>query len=114
MCVRKKASGVAVANIRRWFRVALRDVGLALSAVYRPWTDLRALKTTQVDIVKAVAGQQHEVAGLRQEVARLSGRIAEQEATIRELRAVIESRPDKGPMPYDPGGIVMPGAKSGT
>jgi hypothetical protein len=93
--------------------VALRDVGLALSAAHRPWTDLRAVKTTQVDIVKAVADQTHEAAALRQEIARLNGRVAEQEAAIRALRALIESRPDKGKPPYEPGTIVMAAAKSG-
>jgi len=81
----------------RWLRVAIDDVGLALSSVVRPWTDLRAVKTTQVDLVKTVASQQHDVAtvqasvnALSQEVARLTSREAEQEATIRQLRSIVD------------------------
>ena len=81
----------------RWLRVAIDDVGLALSSVVRPWTDLRAVKITQVDIVKTVASQQHDVAtvqasvnALSQEVARLKAREAEQEATIRQLRSTVD------------------------
>ena len=84
-------------GVMRWLRVAIDDVGLALSAVVRPWTDLRAVKTTQVDIVKTVAGQQHDVAtvqaslkALSEEVARLKTREAEQEATIRQLRSTMD------------------------
>jgi uncharacterized protein YlxW (UPF0749 family) len=81
----------------RWLRVAIDDVGLALSSVVRPWTDLRAVKTTQVDLVKTVASQQHDVAtvqasvnALSQEVARLKACEAEQEATIRQLRSTVD------------------------
>jgi uncharacterized protein YlxW (UPF0749 family) len=81
----------------RWLRVAIDDVALALSAVVRPWTDLRAVKTTQVDLVKTIAGQQHDVAtvqasvnALSEEVARLKACEAEQEATIRQLRSTVD------------------------
>lgn len=85
-------------GVVRWLRVAFDDVVLALSSVVRPWTDLRAVKTAHVDIVKAVAGQQNDLAkalasvdAFSHELNRLKAREAEQEATIRELRAAVES-----------------------
>ena len=82
----------------RWLGVAIDDVALALSSVVRPWTDLRAVKTTQVDIVKTVASQQHDVAtvqalvnALSDDVVRLKSRETEQEATIRQLRSTVDA-----------------------
>jgi len=88
---------VSGSGVRRWFRVAFDDVVLALRSVVRPWTDLYAVRATQVDVVKAVASQRHDVASalaavkaLSDEVARLKALSDEQEAVIRQLRAKLE------------------------
>lgn len=84
-------------GLKRWFRVAFDDVVLVLRSVVRPWTDLQAVRATQVDVVKAVASQQHDIASalaavkaLGDEVARLKALSAEQEAVIRQLHAKLE------------------------
>jgi len=84
-------------GVMRWLRVAVDDVVLVLTSVVRPWTDLRAVKTTQADIVKAVAGQQNDLAkaiasvdALSHDLNQMKAREAEQEARIRELRATVE------------------------
>lgn len=84
-------------EVTRWLRVALRRAIRVLGSVGRPWTDLAAVKSTQVDVVKAVASQRSEVANaaasirdLHDQLARLSARNAEQEQAIRELRASVE------------------------
>ena len=78
--------------------MAFDDVVRALTSVVRPWSDLHAVKTTQVDIVKAVAGQHSDLAAARasvdrlsQDVARLSARNAEQDEEIRLLRARLDA-----------------------
>ena len=81
-------------GIGRWVRVAFVDVASAITSVVRPWTDLRAVKTTQADVVQAVARQQSDlteaiasVEALGREVAQMKARIAEQDAMLRELQA---------------------------
>jgi hypothetical protein len=69
----------------RWLGVAIDDVALALSSVVRPWTDLRAVKTTHVATVQAL------VNALSDDVVRLKSRETEQEATIRQLRSTVDA-----------------------
>jgi hypothetical protein len=80
----------------RWLRVAFDDVVFAITLVVRPWTDLRAVKTTQADIVKAVARQHDDLAkatalvdSLSHELTQMKVRVTEQEAGIRELQAAV-------------------------
>jgi hypothetical protein len=88
---------VSRSGVVRWLRVAFDDVVLAATSVVRPWTDLRAVKLTQVDIVKAVAGQQDDLAkalaavnALTHELSEMKAREAEQETMIRELLAAVD------------------------
>ena len=81
-------------GIGRWLRVAFDDVASAITSVVRPWTDLHAVKTTQVDVVQAMARQQSDLAqaiasveALGRELAQMKARVAEQEAMLRELQA---------------------------
>ncbi len=88
-------SGLSFAQ-RFWF--AVDDVGRALRFVFRPWSDLRAVKITQADIVNAVSACQADIADaqargetIAQTIARLEARIAEQDAIIDELRERLAS-----------------------
>ncbi len=89
-------SGLSLAQ-RFWF--AVDDVGRALRFVFRPWTELRAVKTTQVDIVNAVSACQADIADARaaldkcgEALARLEAGAAEQAAITRELRERMQER----------------------
>ena len=81
----------------RWPRRAYDDAVRALGFLSRPWTELRAIKSTHVDVVKAIASQKDDVAKatasmetISQEVARLDAQNAQREAAIRDLRARVE------------------------
>jgi seryl-tRNA synthetase len=81
----------------RWLRVAFDDVVSAITSVVRPWIDLRAVKTIQVDIVKAVASQKDDIANviasvnkLGDELNRMKARESEYETRILEIRAAID------------------------
>lgn len=76
---------------------ALDDIGRVWRAIGRPWADLAAVKTTQIDIVNAVGAQQAELAdaaktmkALQDEVARLEVRTRDQDANIRCLLGRLE------------------------
>jgi hypothetical protein len=80
------------------FWIAVRDVRRAVVYIFRPWTDLRAVKTTQVDVVNVVSGFQADIADalaslnkLSRQVARLEARTAEHEAVIRQVRQRADS-----------------------
>jgi ABC-type transporter Mla subunit MlaD len=89
---------VSRSGVARWFRVAFDDVVHAVTSFVRPWADLRAVKTTQVDIVKAIADQQNDLAkaiasanALSHELNQMKAREAEYEAKIRALQAAVDS-----------------------
>ena len=72
------------------FRFAVDDIGRALRFVFRPWIELRAVKTTQVDVVNLVNACHADIANalasidtLNRKLARLETRAAEQDASIR-------------------------------
>lgn len=74
------------------FWIAVHDIGRASGYVFRPWTELRAVKTTQVDIVNIVSTCQADVADaitllnkFGEQMARLEARTAEHDALIRQL-----------------------------
>jgi hypothetical protein len=82
----------------QWLRFAIEDVGRALRFVVRPWVDLRAVKTNQIDIINAVSAHQADFADVlasirtfSQDLARLDARVTEQDANIRRLLDSIES-----------------------
>ena len=84
-------------GVVRWLRVAFDDVVSAITSVVRPWIDLRAVKTIQVDIVKAVASQKDDIANviasvnkLGDELNRMKARESEYETRILEIRAAID------------------------
>ena len=84
-------------GVMRWLRVAFDDTVRALGLLGRPWTDLRAIKNTHVDVVKAVASQKNDMAKTNasmetiiQELARLDAQNAQQDATICDLRTSVE------------------------
>jgi len=84
-------------GVMRWLRIAYDDTVRALGLLGRPWTDLRAIKNTHVDVVKAVASQKNDMAKtiasmetIIQEFARLDARNAQQDAAIRDLRTSVE------------------------
>ncbi len=74
------------------FRFAVDDIGRALRFVFRPWIDLSAVKTTQIEVVNAVSAGQADIANalasidaLNRKLARLEAQAAEQDVTIRQL-----------------------------
>lgn len=84
-------------GVGRWLRVAFGDVVLAIGSIVRPWTDLRAIRLTQVDLVKAIADQKSDIAAatasvdaLASDLSQMKARLAENEETLRKLRAAIE------------------------
>lgn len=84
-------------GVGRWLRVAFGDVGLAIRSIVRPWTDLRAIRLTQVDLVKAIADQRGDIAkalasvdALTLDLSQTKAKLAEQDETLRKLRAAVE------------------------
>jgi hypothetical protein len=77
--------------------VAFGDVVLAIGSVVRPWADLRAIRVTQVDLVKAIADQKGDIAAtlasveaLASDLSQMKARLAEQDETLCKLRAAIK------------------------
>ena len=88
---------MAGSSAMRWLRIAYDSTVRALGFLSRPWADLRAIKNTHVDVVKAVASQENDMAktiasmeSIIQELARLDAQNTQQDATIRDLRARME------------------------
>jgi hypothetical protein len=84
-------------SIASWLRFVFGPIGRALGAIVRPWTDLRAVKANQIDIINAVGDQQADIAGviasmneMSRELARLGARTAELEAKVRQILASAE------------------------
>ena len=84
-------------GVGRWLRVAFGDVVLAIGSVARPWTDLRAIHLTQVDLVKAIADQKGDIVAalasvdaLASDLSQMKAKLAEQDETLRKLRAAVE------------------------
>jgi uncharacterized protein YigA (DUF484 family) len=73
-------------------RFAADDIGRALRYVCRPWSDLHAVQTSQIDIVNAVSEYQADIAAARaslkafgEKISYLESRAAEHDAIIRQL-----------------------------
>lgn len=83
-----------------WLRRLFRFISRSLSAVSRPWKDLRAVKTNQVDIIDAVSDLRADIIGalasleeIKKGQALLEARTVELEKNVHRLQECADFRP---------------------
>lgn len=86
------------AGKEHWFRKILEPIGRMMGSFVRPWTELNAVKSNQVDIVAALSAQQADIANalvqirkIRQDIDRLDLSVARHEDGMRQLFAPSEA-----------------------